>query len=157
MDLPRRKPNRLRDYDYSLPGCYFVTICTKDRQHLLWKEAVPAMGVGAAFGRPLLSRVGELVEQEIDHLHRTCCIYLLFLQCKNKCRMYYFYFAYMLFPETVTHDKRRTKKWSAKKSGTIYTQNFCFFNKIFYAFFIFYNDYIDCALFRKLSDYGKTG
>lgn len=71
MDLPRRKPNRLRNYDYSQPGCYFVTICTRDRQHLLWKEPAPTMSVGAAFGRPLLSRVGKLVEQEIDHLHRT--------------------------------------------------------------------------------------
>lgn len=34
MDLPRRKPNRLRDYDYSQPGCYFVTICTKGKRHI---------------------------------------------------------------------------------------------------------------------------
>jgi len=27
----KRKPNRLRDYDYSLEGYYFVTICTKNR------------------------------------------------------------------------------------------------------------------------------
>jgi len=28
----KRKPNRLRDYDYSQDGCYFITICTKDRR-----------------------------------------------------------------------------------------------------------------------------
>ena len=30
---PRRKNIRLKDYDYSQPGYYFITICAKDRQH----------------------------------------------------------------------------------------------------------------------------
>jgi len=33
-DFPVRKDTRLRNYDYSLPGCYFITICTHDRQPL---------------------------------------------------------------------------------------------------------------------------
>lgn len=37
MALPKRKPNRLKNYDYSQNGAYFITICTKDRQELLWK------------------------------------------------------------------------------------------------------------------------
>ncbi len=32
---PKRKHPRLKEYDYSQPGSYFVTICTKDRKHLL--------------------------------------------------------------------------------------------------------------------------
>ena len=32
--LPNRKSNRLKGYDYSNPGFYFVTICCKDMQHL---------------------------------------------------------------------------------------------------------------------------
>lgn len=28
---------RLKDYDYSKPGLYFVTICTQDREHLFGK------------------------------------------------------------------------------------------------------------------------
>ena len=28
MTYPKRKHPRLKQYDYSLPGCYFVTICT---------------------------------------------------------------------------------------------------------------------------------
>ena len=32
--LPKRKQNRLTGYDYSQPGCYFVTICSRDREHL---------------------------------------------------------------------------------------------------------------------------
>jgi REP element-mobilizing transposase RayT len=30
-ELRKRKPNRLRNYDYSKNGAYFVTICSKDR------------------------------------------------------------------------------------------------------------------------------
>jgi putative transposase len=31
-DPPRRKNTRLRNYDYSTPGMYFVTLCTTDRK-----------------------------------------------------------------------------------------------------------------------------
>ncbi len=42
MDLPKRKPTRLKNYDYSSPGIYFITICTKDRKELLSKIDVGA-------------------------------------------------------------------------------------------------------------------
>jgi REP element-mobilizing transposase RayT len=32
MVIPHRKPNRLKNFDYSENGWYFVTICTKDRK-----------------------------------------------------------------------------------------------------------------------------
>jgi hypothetical protein len=35
MELPNRKQNRLKEYDYSTAGKYFVTICTKDRKCIL--------------------------------------------------------------------------------------------------------------------------
>lgn len=31
----QRKPNRLKNYDYSQNGCYFITICTKDKKCVL--------------------------------------------------------------------------------------------------------------------------
>ena len=31
---PQRKPTRLKDYDYSTPGYYFVTLCVQNRKHL---------------------------------------------------------------------------------------------------------------------------
>jgi len=34
-NLPRRKKTRLKDYDYSSNGCYFITVCTKDKKHIL--------------------------------------------------------------------------------------------------------------------------
>ena len=32
-----RKTNRLKDYDYSQCGAYFVTVCTKDKKKILGK------------------------------------------------------------------------------------------------------------------------
>ena len=33
--LPTRKHPRLKEYDYSSDGVYFVTICTQNKRHLL--------------------------------------------------------------------------------------------------------------------------
>ena len=35
MEYPKRKNNRLIDYDYSKSGAYFITICTKDKNSIL--------------------------------------------------------------------------------------------------------------------------
>jgi REP element-mobilizing transposase RayT len=48
-----RKRNRLRDFDYSQNGYYFVTICTKDRLNLLGE-------IGN--GRSILNEYGSVVE-----------------------------------------------------------------------------------------------
>lgn len=48
-----RKTTRLRDYDYSQPGFYFITICTQDHRNLLG-EIVD--------GEMQLNAVGETVE-----------------------------------------------------------------------------------------------
>ncbi len=34
MPLPKRKPMRLKGYDYSTDGYYFVTACAKDKRCL---------------------------------------------------------------------------------------------------------------------------
>ena len=63
MDLPKRKSNRLPNYDYSSPGAYFVTVCTKDRRCLLSE-----INVGAdALGGPCLNltATGKIVEKTI--------------------------------------------------------------------------------------------
>ena len=33
-DLPKRKPTRLKNYDYNSEGAYFITICTHNRKNL---------------------------------------------------------------------------------------------------------------------------
>ncbi|MCL2009640.1 MAG: hypothetical protein FWG71_03730 [Synergistaceae bacterium] len=65
-ELPKRKPNRLKDYDYSQNGAYFVTICALGRM-----EIFSAITVGAASCRPRLTRTGEIIENEILTLSRT--------------------------------------------------------------------------------------
>ena len=61
MERPVRKPNRLREYDYSQPGCYFVTICTKERLPLLRRGAQCA----PASDLPPLTEAGRAAEQAI--------------------------------------------------------------------------------------------
>ena len=39
-DLPKRKDIRLKNYDYSSPGAYFVTICTKNRKNYFWNGQI---------------------------------------------------------------------------------------------------------------------
>lgn len=69
-NLPHRKPNRLKAFDYSTPGAYFITVCTKDRRNLFWKD------VGASIARPhavILSETGRIVDTAIRNipLHYT--------------------------------------------------------------------------------------
>lgn len=40
MEFPKRKPNRMKNYDYSSNGAYFITICTRHRQNILGDIAV---------------------------------------------------------------------------------------------------------------------
>ena len=66
---PVRKKLRLQNYDYSGNGAYFITICTRNRQPLLWKEE----HVGAAIGRPqnpadCLSACGKTVDAAIQEI-----------------------------------------------------------------------------------------
>ena len=35
MELPKRKPNRLPNFDYSTPGVCFFTICTQGSTYIL--------------------------------------------------------------------------------------------------------------------------
>ena len=71
MYLPKRKPNRLINYNYSSNGMYFITVCTKNKEHLLGKI------VGATIGRPpemCLSPYGEITKQAIENIntHYPC-------------------------------------------------------------------------------------
>ncbi|MBR5237044.1 MAG: transposase [Clostridia bacterium] len=66
-NLPKRKPTRLKGYDYSLPGAYFVTICTKDKKPLLSK----IVGQGLAPAENQLTIYGNIAKEQIELLaHR---------------------------------------------------------------------------------------
>ena len=62
MELPKRKPNRLQEYDYSQPGAYFITICTQNRRCVLSR----IVGGGAHDApRVELTPYGEITEKYI--------------------------------------------------------------------------------------------
>ena len=65
-ELPTRKPNRLKDYNYSLNGAYFVTICSKKRIDL-FADIV----VGAAICRPSmqLTDIGKTLNSSIQNIY----------------------------------------------------------------------------------------
>ena len=62
MEYPERKQTRLCEYDYGQNGAYFITVCTINREKILWN------GVGADIIRPEevpLSDIGRTVEKGI--------------------------------------------------------------------------------------------
>ena len=62
--LPKRKHPRLKSFDYSSSGYYFVTVCVKDRKPLLSKVIVGR----DAFIPPKieLSDIGKFVNKNIE-------------------------------------------------------------------------------------------
>lgn len=60
-NLPKRKPTRLKDFDYSLPRGYFVTICTEGRREIL----STIVGEGLAPPEAQLSAYGEIAKEQI--------------------------------------------------------------------------------------------
>jgi len=65
--MPVRKHIRLKDYDYSKAGYYFITICVKDMQELLWRRDAHCASVGDA-ENPQLSDIGEVVKTAIENI-----------------------------------------------------------------------------------------
>lgn len=77
MECPKRKPNRIRTFDYRTCGAYFITICTRDGIPLFWEtDAETAIRsrmdayqpVGADRIRPLLSETGQIVDRAISDI-----------------------------------------------------------------------------------------
>ncbi len=54
MVIPHRKPNRLKKYDYSDAGWYFVTICTQNRECLFGNVINNKM---------VLNKFGEIIDK----------------------------------------------------------------------------------------------
>lgn len=64
MELPKRKHPRLKEYDYSLPGYYYVTIHTADK-------GIPLSTVGRGFAPAVtLTRYGMIAEKELFALEK---------------------------------------------------------------------------------------
>ena len=60
-----RKPNRLKNYDYSNSGWYYITICTKDPKKYFGR---------IENGKMVLNRIGNIVDEfwnKIETLHQN--------------------------------------------------------------------------------------
>ena len=74
MDLPKRKPIRLKNYDYSQNGLYFVTICTKNRKEILWSTDVGdgvldvPLCCACDIGKVHLSEYGKTIKKYIYNI-----------------------------------------------------------------------------------------
>lgn len=60
-NLPQRKQLRLKDYDYSQTGYYFITICTQDKKNIFGH----IVGADSISDRPemVLNKAGRMVEK----------------------------------------------------------------------------------------------
>ena len=67
MELPKRKHPRLKEYDYGQSGCYFVTVCVKDKKRLLGKVVV---GRDAHIPPTVyLSEIGKVADKYIRNIN----------------------------------------------------------------------------------------
>lgn len=62
MEIPKRKRTRLKDFDYSANGYYFVTVCTQNKLNIL-------SFVGEGFTLPKLKKYGKIVQQNIEMIN----------------------------------------------------------------------------------------
>ena len=67
MNLPKRKPTRLKNFNYSQNGYYFITICTHNKQKIL----CDIVGDGA-FDVPKikLTDIGKFAKQELLNVEK---------------------------------------------------------------------------------------
>ena len=78
-ELPKRKPTRLKNFDYSSAGAYFVTICIRDRMHILSEivktdltatDKTNGLAVGEGLAPPeitvKLKPCGEVVKEQLQ-------------------------------------------------------------------------------------------
>ena len=79
MNLPKRKSTRLKGYDYSVPGAYFITICVKGKKELLSKitpstivgEGLCALPPLRAVPKHTLTPIGIEVEKSIQYINNN--------------------------------------------------------------------------------------
>jgi REP element-mobilizing transposase RayT len=66
MNLSKRKQIRIKNYDYSKNGAYFITICTTNKEKILWSNR---RGELCSPANIQLSNFGKIVDSEIKKLN----------------------------------------------------------------------------------------
>ncbi|MBE6782184.1 MAG: hypothetical protein E7540_05670 [Ruminococcaceae bacterium] len=75
IELPKRVHPRLKNFDYSENGMYFVTVCTAEKKNILCDIIV---GRGLAPAETRLSSIGRIAEEQILTLpNRYSCIEII--------------------------------------------------------------------------------
>ena len=125
-EFPIRKQNRLKNYDYSSAGAYFITICTKDKKALFWNKNQPDF-VGEDIILPLdsvhLSPYVKIVEEAIKVLseHYTHIEVLQYVVMPNHIHMI-LYVSYdngriISSPTSILTAVGQMKRYISKKLG----------------------------------------
>lgn len=68
MEPRKRKPNRLKDYDYSETGAYFVTACIKEKHCILGDILVVGERSALPQVKMKLSDIGLVVQRVIEEI-----------------------------------------------------------------------------------------
>ena len=82
-DLPKRKSTRLKNYDYSSTGVYFVTICIQNRKQILSEivktihpfiDEIGNLAVGEGLAPPAysvkLKPCGKIVQEQLQRIEQ---------------------------------------------------------------------------------------
>lgn len=82
VELPKRKPIRIENYDYATPGAYFITVCTANREKIFWCDCagdrrsplqgtlnLSRRGELCSHAQKELSNIGLLVDNEIQKMN----------------------------------------------------------------------------------------
>lgn len=65
MALPNRKTIRLKGYNYNLPGCYFITVCTRKKEKLLCEIVGTAVPGGP---QVRFTKYGMITQQQLEEM-----------------------------------------------------------------------------------------
>ncbi len=71
MEYPQRKHPRLKEYDYSQNGAYFITICTKNREKLLGRIAADPNNpkhTEQGMEQVQLSEIGQICRELLENI-----------------------------------------------------------------------------------------
>lgn len=67
MELPQRKRNRIPEFDYSVPGTYFITICTAQRKNCFWEAEGQLSGHGLIAEEAIRNMERHYPAVSVDH------------------------------------------------------------------------------------------
>ena len=70
MELINRKPNRIKNYDYSLSGFYSVTMCSKDRANIFIEMGNDVGTWFTPVRRFELSKIGQIIDRQWNEIKK---------------------------------------------------------------------------------------